>query len=98
MHDDGGCEEYKRMAGFAIKEQGGRVLVTNSDLDHREGSLPGSVVVVELANLAAARRFEILARQVFIRFKARLMEPSAWEYPERNDTPKRSRPHDRGVS
>ncbi|MEF3049351.1 type I restriction enzyme endonuclease domain-containing protein [Pseudotabrizicola sp. L79] len=31
------------------------------------------------------RRFEILARQVFIRFKALLMEPSAWAYAERHD-------------
>jgi len=31
------------------------------------------------------RRFEILARQVFIRFKALLMEPSAHAYAERHD-------------
>jgi type I restriction enzyme, R subunit len=31
------------------------------------------------------RRFEILARQVFIRFKALLMEPSALTYAERHD-------------
>nr|WP_216593440.1 type I restriction enzyme endonuclease domain-containing protein [Paracoccus sanguinis] len=30
------------------------------------------------------RRFEMLARQVFIRFKALLMEPSAWAYAERH--------------
>ncbi|HEV2622404.1 MAG TPA: type I restriction endonuclease subunit R [Frateuria sp.] len=30
-------------------------------------------------------RFEILARQVFVRFKALLMEPSAWGYAERHD-------------
>lgn len=33
----------------------------------------------------AKRRFEILARQVFIRFKALLMEPSALSYAERHD-------------
>jgi type I restriction enzyme, R subunit len=33
----------------------------------------------------AKRRFEILARQVFIRFKALLMEPSAFSYAERHD-------------
>jgi type I restriction enzyme R subunit len=33
----------------------------------------------------AKRRFEILARQVFIRFKALLMEPSAYAYAERHD-------------
>lgn len=31
------------------------------------------------------RRFEIMARQVFIRFKALLTEPSAWAYAERHD-------------
>jgi type I restriction enzyme, R subunit len=33
----------------------------------------------------AKRRFEILARQVFIRFKALLMEPSSFAYAERHD-------------
>jgi type I restriction enzyme, R subunit len=33
----------------------------------------------------AKRRFEILARQVFIRFKALLMEPTAFAYAERHD-------------
>ena len=33
----------------------------------------------------AKRRFEILARQVFARFKALLMEPSAYAYAERHD-------------
>jgi type I restriction enzyme R subunit len=33
----------------------------------------------------AKSRFEILARQVFVRFKALLMEPSAFAYAERHD-------------
>ena len=33
----------------------------------------------------AKRRFEILARQVFVRFKALIMEPSAFAYAERHD-------------
>jgi type I restriction enzyme R subunit len=33
----------------------------------------------------AKRRFEILARQLFIRFKALVMEPSAFAYAERHD-------------
>jgi len=33
----------------------------------------------------AKRRFEIMARQVFARFKALLMEPSAFRYAERHD-------------
>ncbi|PKU25256.1 type I restriction endonuclease subunit R [Telmatospirillum siberiense] len=36
-------------------------------------------------NDEAKRRFEILARQVFIRFKALLMEPTAFAYAERHD-------------
>jgi type I restriction enzyme R subunit len=33
----------------------------------------------------AKRRFEIMARQVFIRFKALIMEPAVFEYAERHD-------------
>ena len=33
----------------------------------------------------AKRRFEVLARQVFVRFKALLMEPSAFPFAERHD-------------
>ncbi|MBN8279228.1 MAG: type I restriction endonuclease subunit R [Gammaproteobacteria bacterium] len=33
----------------------------------------------------AKRRYEIMARQVFVRFKALLMEPSAFAYAERHD-------------
>lgn len=33
----------------------------------------------------AKRRFEVLARQVFVRFKALLMEPTAFAYAERHD-------------
>ena len=33
----------------------------------------------------AKRRFEIMARQIFIRFKALLMEPTAFAYAERHD-------------
>ena len=36
-------------------------------------------------NDEAKRRFEILARQVFVRFKALLTEPSAFAYAERHD-------------
>lgn len=57
VQDDEGYEEFKRMAGPAIAEHGGRVLVRNPDGDHREGGLRGSVVVVEFEDLATARRF-----------------------------------------
>ena len=36
-------------------------------------------------NDEARRRFEVLARQVFVRFKALLMEPSAFAWAERHD-------------
>src|SRR3954469_2847684 len=53
--------------------------------------LPGIDVLYPLAVNAvyssdeAKRRFEILARQVFIRFKGLLMEPTAFAYAERHD-------------
>ena len=37
------------------------------------------------SNDEVKRRFEILARQVFVRFKALLMEPSAYPFAERHD-------------
>jgi len=43
------------------------------------------VVNAVYASDEAKRRFEILARQVFIRFKALLMEPTAFAYAERHD-------------
>ncbi|GGB43963.1 hypothetical protein GCM10011316_14920 [Roseibium aquae] len=57
IEDEGAYEEFKKMAGPAITQHGGRVLVRNGDGDHREGSLRGTVVVVEFDDLAAARRF-----------------------------------------
>lgn len=60
------------------------------------GSLTGTKGFARIKTLAdavdavyssdeAKRRFEILARQVFIRFKALLMEPTAFTYAERHD-------------
>lgn len=57
MQDNDGYAEFKRIAGPAIAEHGGRVLVRNPDGDHREGGLRGTVVVVEFQDLAAARNF-----------------------------------------
>ena len=50
----------------------------------RIGGLADAVDAV-YTNDEAKRRFEILARQVFIRFKGLLMEPSALLYAERHD-------------
>jgi type I restriction enzyme R subunit len=45
----------------------------------------GDAVEALYSSDEAKRRFEIMARQVFIRFKALLMEPSAFPYIERHD-------------
>ncbi|MER9838233.1 type I restriction endonuclease subunit R [Mesorhizobium sp. M0145] len=49
--------------------------------------IKGLVDAVEAVYLSdeTKRRFEIMARQVFTRFKALLVEPSAWAYAERHD-------------
>jgi uncharacterized protein (DUF1330 family) len=57
VHDGEGYEEFKRMAGPAIADHGGRVLVRNPKAEHREGNLLGDVVVIEFDTLDAARRF-----------------------------------------
>jgi uncharacterized protein (DUF1330 family) len=57
VHDSEGYEEFKKMAGPAIADHGGRVLVRNPEADHREGNLRGTVVVIEFDNMEAARRF-----------------------------------------
>ena len=46
---------------------------------------PADAVEAVYTSDEAKRRFEIMARQVFIRFKALLMEPSAFAYAERHD-------------
>jgi uncharacterized protein (DUF1330 family) len=57
VHDGQGYEEFKKMAGPAIADHGGRVLVRNPEAEHREGNLRGHVVVIEFDSLDAARRF-----------------------------------------
>ena len=57
VHDDEGYEEFKKMAGPAIADHGGRVLVRNPDADHREGTLRGRVIVIEFDDMETARRF-----------------------------------------
>ena len=50
----------------------------------RIGGLRDAVEAVYTSD-EAKRRFEVLARQVFMRFKALLTEPSAFDYAERHD-------------
>ena len=46
---------------------------------------PIAVVEAVYSSDEAKRRLEILARQVFVRFKALLMEPSVFAYAEQHD-------------
>lgn len=57
VHDPDGFEKFKAMSGPAIAEHGGRVLVRNPAPDHREGGLRGLAIVIEFADMAAARGF-----------------------------------------
>ena len=45
------------MAGPAVSEHNGKVLVRNPAADHREGALRGISMVIEFENMDAARRF-----------------------------------------
>lgn len=71
-------EAHLRMLGF----DPGRLLGTKGFA--RIAGLRDAVEAVYVTD-DAKHRFEILARQVFVRFKALLMEPSAWTYAERHD-------------
>lgn len=57
VHDKEAFEKFKEMAGPAIAEYGGRVLVRNPAADHREGDLRGAAVVIEFDDIDGARRF-----------------------------------------
>lgn len=57
VHDSATYEEFRKMSGPAIAAHGGRVLVRNPEADHREGSLRGTVIMIEFDDMAAARRF-----------------------------------------
>ncbi len=43
VHDKEAFEKFKAMAGPAIADHGGRVLVRNPSPDHREGDLRGII-------------------------------------------------------
>ncbi len=57
VHDKEAFEKFKAMAGPAIADHGGRVLVRDPSPDHREGDLSGSTIVIEFEDMDAARRF-----------------------------------------
>lgn len=57
VHDAEGFEKFRGMAGAAVAEHGGRLLVGNPVADFREGDVRGATVVIEFDDLAAATRF-----------------------------------------
>ena len=57
VHDTAKFEQFKSMSGPAIKEFGGRVLVRNPNIDHREGAATGTCVMVQFDSLGQARAF-----------------------------------------
>ena len=74
----GATEAHLRSLGFDPA-----TLIGSTGFTRIEG-LKDAVEAV-YTNDEAKRRFEVLARQVFIRFKALLMEPSVFAYAERHD-------------
>ena len=57
VHDTEKFAEFRRMATPAIADYGGRVLVGNPEIDHREGGARGVSIVIEFDSLAQARGF-----------------------------------------
>ena len=85
-------EERVKALADAIAETEAHLLRLGFDIQRLVGA-KGFIRIQALADAVdavytsdeAKRRFEILARQVFIRFKGLLMEPSALLYAERHD-------------
>ncbi|MFN7991976.1 MAG: type I restriction endonuclease subunit R [Bryobacteraceae bacterium] len=74
----GETEKHLLTLGFGVAR------LTNAKGFARIQALADAVDVVYTSD-ESKRRFEILARQVFVRFKALVMEPSAFAYAERHD-------------
>jgi type I restriction enzyme R subunit len=99
LGDDGGDEEIVAPVEERVKALLEAIEATEnhlSGLGFDPASLTGAKGFKRIQAIARAvdavyksdegkRRFEILARQVFVRFKALLMEPSALAYAERHD-------------
>lgn len=71
-------EEHVRRLGFELPS-----LIGTQGFSRIKG-LADAVEVIYTSD-ESKRRFEILARQVFVRFRALLMEPTAFAYAERHD-------------
>jgi len=57
VHDMEKFQEFRGMAGPAVAEHGGRILVGNPVADFREGDVRGLTTVIEFDDLATATRF-----------------------------------------
>ncbi len=57
VHDMEMFQKFVAMSVSVVAEHGGKVLVRNPAVDHREGDLRGISVVIELDDMDAARRF-----------------------------------------
>lgn len=57
VHDVEVFQEFRGVAGAAVTEHGGRILVGNPVADFREGDVRGVTIVIEFDDLATATRF-----------------------------------------
>jgi uncharacterized protein (DUF1330 family) len=57
VQDKEAFEEFKQLAGAAIKAHDGKVLVRTPNPDHREGAAKGLAIVIEFKSLEAAQTF-----------------------------------------
>ena len=57
VHDKEGFERFKEMAGPAISDYGGKVLVRNSNPEVLEGGDSGVAIIIEFESIESARTF-----------------------------------------
>ena len=57
VHDKEGFEKFKEMAGPAISDYGGKVLVRNPNPEVLEGSDSGVAIIIEFESIESARTF-----------------------------------------
>ena len=57
VHDKEGFEKFKKMAGPAISDYGGKVLVRNPNPEVLEGGDSGVAIIIEFESIESARTF-----------------------------------------
>ena len=57
VHDKEGFEKFKEMAGPAISDYGGKVLVRNPSPEVLEGDDSGVAIIIEFESIESARTF-----------------------------------------